>query len=143
MDWDSIADVHDTYKNKFTLYDDQRECKLIDDIIQAIQQNDVQHFKDRVAYFDKISRLDPWTTNLLLEMEQYLQNRIHAGPNEDELFNNDDQKTDKHTNINLLSNDDNTNSNNNIKPGFSNNNNDVSPPNVDEDFDGAPDADLL
>ena len=49
-------------------------------------------FKDANVEFEKISRIEPWAVDLLLNLEHYITEQQHAAP--DVLGDNDEKKDD-------------------------------------------------
>lgn len=78
--WDKQQATQEKYKNISDMYATAREAKLIDTIIEALQKTDIQLYKNSVAEFDRIQRIEKWCTDLLLIIESYLQEQIHAPP---------------------------------------------------------------
>ncbi|KAI6199736.1 Alpha-soluble NSF attachment protein [Aphelenchoides besseyi] len=54
------------YEDISPSFADSREYKFIKDITICMEEQNAEHFTEAVRNFDKISRLDPWQTNLLL-----------------------------------------------------------------------------
>lgn len=50
-----------------------RECKLLEDLLQAIEGFDVEAFTTAVAEFDSMSRLDQWKSSLLLRIKKRIE----------------------------------------------------------------------
>ncbi|KAJ3225419.1 vesicular-fusion protein S17 [Chytriomyces hyalinus] len=51
-------------------FGDSRECKFILDIADAVEAGDVEAFTNLVVDFDRLSKLDPWKTTLLLRVKK-------------------------------------------------------------------------
>ncbi|KHN82927.1 Alpha-soluble NSF attachment protein [Toxocara canis] len=79
------VDVLDTqhalkrYEEISPSFADTREYKLIRDLIACIEEQNQDHFTDTVKAYDKISRLDPWHTALLVKIKR------SCGEGEDDL----------------------------------------------------------
>lgn len=52
---------------------DSREAKLLDSLIEAIEEEDVDKFTNVTYEYDSISKLDNWKTTLLLRVKKALQ----------------------------------------------------------------------
>ena len=52
---------------------DSREAKLLDNLIEAIEEEDVDKFTNFTYEYDSISKLDNWKTTLLLRVKKALQ----------------------------------------------------------------------
>jgi len=59
----------DKYKDLHPAYDGSRECKFIENVTTAYQQDDLKKFVDIVFNYDKIYKLDTWTSGLLLAVK--------------------------------------------------------------------------
>ncbi|GAM17649.1 hypothetical protein SAMD00019534_008240 [Acytostelium subglobosum LB1] len=57
------------YKDMQASFSSSREARLLDDIIHAIKDNNVENFTDAVADFNNISPLDSWKTSILLRIK--------------------------------------------------------------------------
>ncbi|EDV20331.1 Alpha-soluble NSF attachment protein [Trichoplax sp. H2] len=60
------------YCGMYPAFQDSRECKLIEKLICAGEEENVDEFTDHIKDYDKISRLDQWTTTLLLRIKKRL-----------------------------------------------------------------------
>jgi alpha-soluble NSF attachment protein len=49
---------------------DSREYKFIKDLTICIEEQNVEHFTEAVRNYDKVSRLDPWLTSLLVNAKR-------------------------------------------------------------------------
>ncbi|GMR58306.1 hypothetical protein PMAYCL1PPCAC_28501, partial [Pristionchus mayeri] len=68
------------YEEASPSFTDTRECKLIKEILAAMEANDEEAFTRAVAGYDKISKLDNWHTSLLVKVKR----AIVSGGAEDE-----------------------------------------------------------
>jgi alpha-soluble NSF attachment protein len=50
-----------------------RECKLLEDVVTAYKDGNMDAFTDAVYNFDQISKLDPWRTTILLKIKTEMQ----------------------------------------------------------------------
>ncbi|EFA76916.1 soluble NSF attachment protein alpha isoform [Heterostelium album PN500] len=57
------------YKDMQASFSATREARLLDDIIQACRQNNVENFTNAVYDFNTISPLDSWKTSMLLKVK--------------------------------------------------------------------------
>ena len=60
-------------------FDDQRQCKLLTDVMDALDEGDVQKFTQVVKEYDTISRLDKYRTALMLKIKK----KVEEGEEED------------------------------------------------------------
>jgi len=54
-------------------FSSQRECKFLQDLVNACDNMDAEAFTQVVAEFDAISKLDPWKTTILLRIKKKLK----------------------------------------------------------------------
>jgi alpha-soluble NSF attachment protein len=54
-------------------FSSQRECKFLQDLLNACDNMDVDGFTQAVADFDNIIKLDPWKTTILLRIKNKLK----------------------------------------------------------------------
>uniref|UniRef100_A0A1I7V420 C2H2-type domain-containing protein n=1 Tax=Caenorhabditis tropicalis TaxID=1561998 RepID=A0A1I7V420_9PELO len=69
------------YENASPSFSDSRECKFIKELLAALEEQNEEAFTECTAGFDKISRLDNWSTSLLLKVKR----TIEGGDDEDDL----------------------------------------------------------
>lgn len=62
----------DRYKDMFPVFADSRECKLVENLLNAAEEENVEAYVEAVREFDSISRLDPCMTSLLLKAKKML-----------------------------------------------------------------------
>lgn len=58
------------YIEMFPQFADARECKLVQKIMAALEEENADAFTDAVKEYDSISRLDQWTTTILLRIKK-------------------------------------------------------------------------
>uniref|UniRef100_A0A7E4VSN2 Alpha-soluble NSF attachment protein n=1 Tax=Panagrellus redivivus TaxID=6233 RepID=A0A7E4VSN2_PANRE len=58
------------YEDQSPSFSESRECKLIKELVTAIEAGDADGFSDAVKQYDKISRLDDWATHMLLQAKK-------------------------------------------------------------------------
>lgn len=58
------------YEELFPQFSDSRECKLLKSLTQACEEEDADAFTDAIKDYDSISRLDQWTTTMLLRVKK-------------------------------------------------------------------------
>ncbi|GAB4813327.1 hypothetical protein N2152v2_000373 [Parachlorella kessleri] len=71
------------YKDIDINFDGSRECKLLEDLTDAVEEGDVDAFTNVIAEFDNLSRLDPWKTSMLVRVKRKLQSRAEDIEEED------------------------------------------------------------
>lgn len=69
----SFGRALDKYRDMDVSFADTRECKLLQDLGEAVEECDVEKLTDAVAEFDSISKLDKWKTTLLLRIKTALK----------------------------------------------------------------------
>jgi len=58
------------YCESCAAFSDTREHRLLQDLLEAIESHDSEVFSDKVRDYDSISKLDPWTTTILLRIKK-------------------------------------------------------------------------
>lgn len=61
------------YQEMSPAFSDSRECHLIKDLLEKLEDKDVDGFTDAVKEYDSISRLDQWFTSILLRIKKVAQ----------------------------------------------------------------------
>ncbi|XP_066158855.1 alpha-soluble NSF attachment protein isoform X1 [Euwallacea fornicatus] len=62
----------DRYVEQYPAFQDSREFKLLANLIENVEEQNVDGFTDAVKGYDSISRLDEWLTTLLLRVKRQL-----------------------------------------------------------------------
>ena len=60
------------YVEMYPAFQDAREYKLIGQLVRAIEESNIDAYTEAVGQYDKISRLDQWTTTMLLRAKKGL-----------------------------------------------------------------------
>lgn len=60
------------YQEMDMSFSQTRECKLLQDLLNAFDAGDQGQFTAHVAEFDKMTRLDPWKTTILLRVKRLI-----------------------------------------------------------------------
>lgn len=60
------------YVEQYPAFQDSREYKLIGQLVAAIEESNIDTYTEAVGQYDKISRLDTWTTTMLLRAKKGL-----------------------------------------------------------------------
>ncbi|KAI9934963.1 hypothetical protein ASPWEDRAFT_44514 [Aspergillus wentii DTO 134E9] len=63
---ESYGDVDPTFAST-------RECQLLTDLLQTIEQGDQEAFADRLFQYDQLSKLDKWKTTILLRVKNNIE----------------------------------------------------------------------
>mmetsp|Transcript_3824 Transcript_3824/g.7470 ORF Transcript_3824/g.7470 Transcript_3824/m.7470 type:complete len:290 (+) Transcript_3824:88-957(+) len=71
----AVHNAVDRYQEMDPAFGSTRECKLLADLAQAMEEGDVQQFTTVVAEFDSLSRLDSWKTSVLLTAKKLVASR--------------------------------------------------------------------
>eukprot|EP00026_Physarum_polycephalum_P022113 Phypoly_transcript_25905.p2 GENE.Phypoly_transcript_25905~~Phypoly_transcript_25905.p2 ORF type:complete len:113 (+),score=31.20 Phypoly_transcript_25905:44-340(+) len=61
------------YMDMDATFSSQRECKFLQEIINACKNYDVEAFTNAVSDYDSISPLDPWKTTILLKIKNSIK----------------------------------------------------------------------
>ena len=61
------------FKDMDYTFGGSRECKLLEDVVTAYKDGNMDAFTDAVYNFDQISKLDPWRTTILLKIKTEMQ----------------------------------------------------------------------
>ncbi|XP_064624074.1 alpha-soluble NSF attachment protein-like [Lineus longissimus] len=64
------TEAMEKYEDMFPQFAEARECKLLKTLMEALKEEDVDTFTDAVKDYDSISRLDQWTTTMLLRVKK-------------------------------------------------------------------------
>ena len=94
MKWPTDGnEINEKYEDISDIYASSRECKLIKQILESLPDN-IPEFKDAVAAYDRIAKLESWNFELVYFIEKYMEDKLHEPPDLDnELgFDNDEQK---------------------------------------------------
>lgn len=62
----------DRYLHQYPAFQDSREYKLVKNLIEHIEEQNLDGFTDAVKDYDNISRLDQWYTTILLRVKKQL-----------------------------------------------------------------------
>lgn len=68
-----------TNQDLYPKFHDSREGKLLAQIFAAFNKQDVDGITTAIASYDRISRLDPWCTRMLLTVKQVLRDGAPSG----------------------------------------------------------------
>lgn len=61
------------YQEMDVSFSSQRECKFLQDIVNAVKDYDVEAFTTAVVEFDSITKLDSWKTSILLKVKKSIK----------------------------------------------------------------------
>jgi alpha-soluble NSF attachment protein len=61
------------YKDMDATFSSQRECKFLQELVEACKNYDVEAFTNAVVEFDSISKLDSWKTSILLKIKNSIK----------------------------------------------------------------------
>ena len=73
----------DKYKDMLPQLDGTREVKLIEDLVNAFKEDDMDVYSDTVFRYDEIYKLDNWTAKVLLDVKNIMKNGPDAGKEDD------------------------------------------------------------
>lgn len=63
----------ESYKELDPSFVATRECQLLADLREAVEQGDQEVYADKLYQFDQMSKLDKWKTTLLLRVKEAIQ----------------------------------------------------------------------
>lgn len=92
--WNKLQDTSEKYKDISAMFGDSRECKLMDKVIDSLMKTNIDTFKDALVEFESIQRLEPWTVDLMLKLENYIKEGQHPAPFDSDNDDNDEKKDD-------------------------------------------------
>ncbi|KAJ8764000.1 hypothetical protein K2173_004872 [Erythroxylum novogranatense] len=69
----AITNALEQYQEMDPTFSRSRECKLLEDIAAAVDEEDVAKFTDVVKEFDSMTPLDSWKTTLLLRVKEKIK----------------------------------------------------------------------
>jgi alpha-soluble NSF attachment protein len=72
------------YEDISPSFADSREFKFIKDLALCVEEQNCDHFTEAVRNYDKISRLEPWQTSLLLIAKKHCGQGTDGGDDEEE-----------------------------------------------------------
>ncbi|CAG2168994.1 unnamed protein product [Oppiella nova] len=61
------------YEEMYPQFSDSRECKLLKQLLERLEENDVDGYTAAIQEYDSISRLDQWYTNILLQIKKQIE----------------------------------------------------------------------
>ncbi|GAM85170.1 hypothetical protein ANO11243_031740 [Dothideomycetidae sp. 11243] len=64
-----------SYQESDPTFSATRECQLLGDLSDAVEQGDQEVFADKLYQFDQMSKLDKWKTTLLLKVKESIENK--------------------------------------------------------------------
>ena len=62
----------DRYQDQDVSFSDTRECTLLKELLESVDEADVERFTNAIFEFDQISKLDKWKTTILLRIKTAL-----------------------------------------------------------------------
>ena len=73
-DMEQVEKNIDRYKDIYPQLDGTREVKLIEDLMNAFKEDDMDLYSDTVFRYDEIYKLDNWTAKVLLDVKNIMKN---------------------------------------------------------------------
>eukprot|EP01083_Nonionella_stella_P289445 984934_1 len=74
-------DINERYCDISDIYASSRECKLIVQILNCLP-SEIQEFKDAVASYDRICKLEAWNFDLVYTIEKYMEDCLAKPPDD-------------------------------------------------------------
>jgi len=68
-----LSEANEQYKDRYPMWDGSRECKLMEGCLSAFNAEEIEKFTELVYKYDQISRLDPWTSKVLLDIKTVMK----------------------------------------------------------------------
>lgn len=65
----------ESYRELDSTFMSTREHQLLVDLAEAVEQGDQEVFTDKLAQYDRMSKLDKWKTTLLLRVKNAIEER--------------------------------------------------------------------
>eukprot|EP00486_Rosalina_sp_Unknown_P012644 CAMPEP_0201592356 /NCGR_PEP_ID=MMETSP0190_2-20130828/190276_1 /ASSEMBLY_ACC=CAM_ASM_000263 /TAXON_ID=37353 /ORGANISM="Rosalina sp." /LENGTH=350 /DNA_ID=CAMNT_0048051093 /DNA_START=45 /DNA_END=1097 /DNA_ORIENTATION=- len=81
--------INERYCDISDIYASSRECKLIIQLLDCLP-TEIQEFKDAIASYDRICKLETWNFELVYFIEKYMEDKQHEAPDLDVGFGGDD-----------------------------------------------------
>eukprot|EP01083_Nonionella_stella_P034880 95360_1 len=72
-DMDDVEEALDKYRDLNPAFDMTREYKLVQDLVIAYKEGEIEKFTDVIQDFDSISKLDDWKTTLLYKVKKSMK----------------------------------------------------------------------
>lgn len=63
----------ESYRDLDPTFASTRECQLLVDLAEAVEQGDQEAFADKLFQFDQMSKLDKWKTTILLRVKNSIE----------------------------------------------------------------------
>lgn len=65
----------ETYQDLDNTFPSTRECQLLNDLKEAVDQGEQEMFADKLFQYDKMSKLDKWKTTILLRVKNAIEEK--------------------------------------------------------------------
>lgn len=65
----------ETYVDLDNTFPSTRECQLLGDLKEAVDQGEQEMFADKLYQYDTMSKLDKWKTTLLLRVKNAIEEK--------------------------------------------------------------------
>jgi len=79
-DMKTLEEKLEKYKDQHPAFDGDRSCKLLEAIMKAFEDDDVDAFTEAVFVYDRVYKLDNWVTSLLLIVKNIIKSGYTPGP---------------------------------------------------------------
>jgi alpha-soluble NSF attachment protein len=70
---DEAENAWEKYKGNYPAIEGTRECKLIDQLIEAMKEGDIEKLQDAIVDYDTFCKLDDWKASILLQLKNALK----------------------------------------------------------------------
>lgn len=71
----AIQRALEKYTDMDPTFTSTRECQLLNDLKEAVEQGDQEVFADKLFQFDQLSKLDKWKTTILLRVKNAIEEK--------------------------------------------------------------------
>jgi len=65
----------ESYQDLDNTFPSTRECQLLNDLKEAVDQGEQEVFADKLFQYDQMSKLDKWKTTLLLRVKGAIEEK--------------------------------------------------------------------
>lgn len=73
------------YQRASPAFEDSREFKLIDKLVQAFDKGSADAFAEAITDYDRITRIDEWLTTILLRIKKSIPTENSGDEDADDL----------------------------------------------------------
>lgn len=67
--------LEETFPQIDNTFPSQREAKLLENLVQCVEQGEQEAFSDHLFQYDQMSKLNKWETKLLLKVKENIESQ--------------------------------------------------------------------